>query len=150
VQAARELRIAWSRDLGRSIDYLETRQDIDRERIGFHFVSGSTGVILSALEPRFRVSVLQGSGLLGQPPPEFDPINFAPRVRVPTLMVNGRYDFELPVDTAQRLLFDMLGTPPEHKHHAVLEGGHLPWRRQELIDQVLGWLDRYLGPVPPR
>ena len=150
VQAARELRIAWSRDLGRSIDYLETRQDIDRERIGFHFVSGSTGVILSALEPRFRVSVLQGSGLLGQPPPEFDPINFAPRVRVPTLMVNGRYDFELPVDSAQRLLFDMLGTPPEHKHHAVLEGGHLPWRRQELIDQVLGWLDRYLGPVPPR
>src|SRR4029078_3511585 len=46
VQAARELRIAWSRDLGRSIDYLETRQDIDHARIGFHFVSGDSGVIL--------------------------------------------------------------------------------------------------------
>jgi hypothetical protein len=150
VQALRDRRIAQFRDLGRSIDYLETRQDIDHARIGFHFVSGGTGVMLSALEPRFKVSVLQGSGLSGQPSPEFDPINFAPRVRVPTLMVNGRYDFELPVDTAQNLLFDLLGTPPEHKYHAVLEGGHLPWRRQELIDQVLAWLDRYLGPVPPR
>src|SRR5262249_7492243 len=98
VQAARELRIAWSRDLGRSIDYLETRQDIDHARIGFHFVSGDTGVILSALEPRLKVSILQGSGLWWQPPPEIDPINFAPRVRMPTLMVNGRYDFELPVE----------------------------------------------------
>jgi eukaryotic-like serine/threonine-protein kinase len=150
VQAARELRIAWYRDLARSIDYLETRQDIDHARIGFHFVSGGTGVILSALEPRFKVSVLQASGLWGQPPPEIDPINFAPRVRVPTLMVNGRYDFEQPVETSQRALFDLLGPPSEHKSHVVLEGGHLPWRRQEVIDQVLAWLDRYLGPVPPR
>jgi eukaryotic-like serine/threonine-protein kinase len=149
-QASRELRIAWYRDLGRSIDYLETRQDIDQARIGFHFVSGGTGVILSALEPRFKVSVLQAGGLVGQPPPEIDPINFAPRVRVPTLMVNGRYDFELPVETAQRPLFDLLGPPSEHKNHVVLEGGHLPWRRQELVDQVLAWLDRYLGPVSPR
>ena len=29
--AERELRIAWSRDLGRAIDYLETRSDIDRD-----------------------------------------------------------------------------------------------------------------------
>jgi eukaryotic-like serine/threonine-protein kinase len=150
VQAARELRIAWYRDLARSIDYLDTRQDIDHARIGFHFVSGYTGVILSALEPRLKVSVLQATGLWGQPPPEIDPINFAPRVRVPTLMINGRYDFELPIETAQRPLFDLLGPPSEDKNHVVLEGGHLPWRRQELIDQVLAWLDRYLGPVPPR
>jgi eukaryotic-like serine/threonine-protein kinase len=150
LQALRELRIAESRDLGRSIDYLETRPDIDHARIGFHFVSGDTGVILSALEPRFKVSVLQASGLWGQPPPEIDPSNFAPRVRVPTLMVNGKYDFEQPVETSQRALFDLLGPPSEHKLHVVLEGGHLPWRRQEVIDQILAWLDRYLGPVPPR
>jgi len=149
-QAARELRVAWSRDLGRSIDYLETRPDIDHARIGFHFVSGDSGVILSALEPRLKVSVLQASGLVGQPPPEIDPINFAPRVRVPTLMVNGQYDFELPVETSQRPLFDLLGTAPGQKYHAILEGGHLPWRRQDLVDQVLAWLDRYLGPVGPR
>jgi eukaryotic-like serine/threonine-protein kinase len=150
LQASRELRIAQFRDLGRSIDYLETRQDIDHARIGLHFVSGDTGVILSALEPRLKVSVLQASGLSEQPPPEIDPINFAPHVRVPTLMINGRYDFELPVETAQRPLFDRLGLPSADKRHVVLEGGHLPWRRQEVIDQVLAWLDRYLGPVALR
>src|SRR4029079_4180131 len=67
VQAARELRIAWSRDLGRAIDYLETRRDIDHALIGFYFVSGDSGVILSALEPRLKVSVLQASGLARQP-----------------------------------------------------------------------------------
>jgi pimeloyl-ACP methyl ester carboxylesterase len=147
VQAKRELRIAWSRDLSRSIDYLETRQDIDHARIGFHVVSGDEGVILIAIEPRFKVSVLQANGLGRQPAPEIDPLNFAPRVRVPTLMVNGGYDFESPVETVQRPLFDLLGTPPEHKRHAVLEGGHLPWHRQEVVDQILAWLDRYLGPV---
>jgi hypothetical protein len=65
-------------------------------------------------------------------------------------MVNGQYDFELPVETSQRPLFDLLGTAPGQKYHAILEGGHLPWRRQDLVDQVLAWLDRYLGPVGPR
>ena len=30
---------AWSRDLGRAIDYLETRSDIDRTRLAFYGVS---------------------------------------------------------------------------------------------------------------
>ena len=33
--ARRELRIAWSRHLGRGIDYLESRPDIDAARVGF-------------------------------------------------------------------------------------------------------------------
>ena len=32
--AERDLRIAWSRDLGRAIDYLETRADIDTHAAG--------------------------------------------------------------------------------------------------------------------
>jgi len=49
--AERELRIAWSRDLGRAIDYLETRSDIDGTRLAFYGVSASAdaGVILTAL-----------------------------------------------------------------------------------------------------
>jgi hypothetical protein len=31
-----DLTIAWSKELGRSIDYLETRRDIDRGRIAFY------------------------------------------------------------------------------------------------------------------
>jgi hypothetical protein len=146
--AERELQIAWSRDLGRSIDYLETRPDIDRTRLAFYGLSegAEAGVILSALEPRLKTTVLQGAGLEDPVEPEIDPLNYAPRVRMPTLMLNGRYDFAVPVETSQRPLFLLLGSPAEDKRHAVLEYGHAM-----VIDavarEILPWLDRYLGPV---
>jgi hypothetical protein len=149
LQAERELAIAWSRDLGRSIDYLETRADVDRDRLAFYGVSvgAEVGVRLTALEPRLKASVLQGAGVEIDATPETDPLNFAPRVRLPTLMLNGRYDFENPVEGGQRPLFERLGA--EHKRHAVLELGHaLP--PAEVAGEVLPWLDRYLGPVVGR
>ena len=78
--------------------------------------------------------------------PEIDPLNYAPRVRIPTLMLNGRYDFESPFETAQRPLFDLLGSPAEHKRHTVFEKGHaLPV--EDVARTILPWLDRYLGHV---
>jgi hypothetical protein len=74
-------------------------------------------------------------------------VNFAPRSLVPTLMVNGRDDFGCPLDTSQIPLFNLLGA--EDKRHVLLEGGHLPPDRNALIKEVLGWLDRHLGPVSP-
>jgi eukaryotic-like serine/threonine-protein kinase len=148
-QAERERTIAWSRDLGRTIDYLETRSDVDRNRLAFYGVSGGAGagVILTALEPRLKASVLQAVGVSVEPTPEIDLVNYAPRVRLPTLMVNGRYDFEIPFHGGQRPLFELLGT--EHKRHAVLESGHaLP--PADVALEILPWLDRYLGPVTPR
>ena len=146
--AERELRTAWSRDLGRAIDYLETRSDIDRARLAFYGVSAGAdaGVILTALEPRLKASVLQGTGIGDAGVPEIDLLNYAPRVRLPTLLLNGRYDFETPFETAQRPLFALLGSPAEHKRHAVLETGHaLPIA--DVAREILPWLDRYLGPV---
>jgi len=142
----RDLRIAWSRDLGRAIDYVETRSDIDRARLAFYTVSieGGTGTMLVALEPRLKVDVLQSTGIEGEGTPELDPINYAPRVLIPTLMLNGRYDFQLPVETAQRPLFDLLGA--REKKHRLFEAGHkIP--NDEVAAEVLPWLDRYLGPV---
>jgi dienelactone hydrolase len=146
--AERELAIAWSRDLGRALDYLETRNDIDSSRIGFYGVSqgADAGVILTAIEPRLKASVLQGTGLWKSWPPEIDLLNFGPRVRVPTLMLNGRYDFEIPVTTAQAPLFALLGTPIADKRHAVLENGHT-LSIHETAEEVLPWFDRYLGTV---
>jgi dienelactone hydrolase len=146
--AERDLQIAWSRDLGRAIDYLETRSDIDRTRLAFYGLSAGAGVgvFLSALEPRLKTSVLQGAGIWDASAPEIDPLNFAPRVRMPTLMLNARYDFDLPVETAQQPLFDLLGTPAEHKRHRVFETGHaIPV--EDAAREILPWLDRYLGPV---
>jgi dienelactone hydrolase len=145
----RDLMIAWSKDLGRALDYLETRPDVDRTRLGYFGLSlgASAGVVFTALEPRFRASVLLAGGLSSiDLPGEIDGFNFAPRVRVPTLMVNGRDDFEEPLEAIQKPLFQALGTAPADKRHAVLDGGHLP-RLQDTVREVLDWLDRHLGPV---
>jgi pimeloyl-ACP methyl ester carboxylesterase len=150
--AERDVQIAWSRDLGRAIDYLETRSDIDPARLAFYGVSAGAdaGVFLTAIEPRLKASVLQAAGLwrASYETPESDPLNYAPRIHLPTLLLNGRYDFEIPFETAQRPLFDLLGTPPAHKRHVVFETGHaLP--SDDVAAEIRGWLDRYLGKVEP-
>jgi eukaryotic-like serine/threonine-protein kinase len=148
----RDVTIARTKDLGRAMEYLLTRPDIDHDRLAFYGVSlgAFNGVIFTAIEPRFKASVLSGGGMASSPlPVEIDLINFAPRVHVPTLMVNGRSDFALPLETLQRPLFRLLGTRPEDKHHEVLEGGHIPSRLHDVIRVILDWFDRYLGPVNP-
>ena len=63
-----------------------------------------------------------------------------PRVTVPVLLVNGRDDFFAPQAARQRFL-ELLGTPPEQKRHAILDGGHAPNDWRQLISEVLDWLD---------
>jgi pimeloyl-ACP methyl ester carboxylesterase len=105
---------------------------------------------MTALEPRVKASVLLGAGPpTASLPAEMDLLNFAPRVRVPTLMVAGRSDFLTPVESAQVPLFRLLGTPAEHKRHALFDGGHAPGRLPDVIREILDWFDRYLGPVAP-
>ncbi|HUP45268.1 MAG TPA: SUMF1/EgtB/PvdO family nonheme iron enzyme, partial [Thermoanaerobaculia bacterium] len=142
--------IVWSKDLGRTLDYLETRSDIDSDKIAYYgFSSGAIyGPVFTTVEPRIRASILLGGGVVPRTMrPEMDLAHFAPRSRVPTLMINGLDDFIMPYDSSQKPLFDLLAAPPEDKRHARLEGGHIPTRRQDMIREILDWLDRYLGPV---
>jgi formylglycine-generating enzyme required for sulfatase activity/dienelactone hydrolase len=151
--AVRDQQIQQSRDLGRSIDYLETRPDIDRERLAYYGLSTGAvrGPILTALEPRFKASIFLSGGLPPyRLPPEADPINFAPRAKVPALMVNGRHDFALPLETSQEPMFRLLGAPQKDKRRVVFDdSGHFPNpnRVPEIYREALDWLDRYLGPV---
>jgi len=145
----RDLTVMWSKDLERTIDYLETREDIEHTRLAYYgFSLGAVyGPVFNAIDGRFQAAVLAGGGFHGNVPPEIDAVNFAPRSRVPTLMINGKDDFLMPFKTSQQPFFDLLGTPVEDKRHAVLEGGHLPPDRRAIIREVLDWLDHYLGPV---
>ena len=141
--------IAWAKDMRRTIDYLATRPDIDTTRLAYYGASwgGYLGGLMPAVEPRFKAAVLLVAGLeyqRGQP--EVEPINFLPRITIPVLMLNGQYDHYFPVETAQRPMFRLLGTPPDRKRQVIVEGGHFV-PRTELVGETLGWLDRYLGPV---
>ena len=145
----RDMVLMWSKDLGRTIDYLETRQDLDLEKLAYYgFSAGAVyGPIFDAVDGRFRASVLLGGGLALELPPEANLINFAPRSRVPTLMINGEDDFIMPYELIQRPLLRLLGAPDESKRHVRLKGGHIPPDRLALIEEIVSWLDRHLGPV---
>jgi formylglycine-generating enzyme required for sulfatase activity/dienelactone hydrolase len=141
--------IQWAKDLGRSIDYLETRKDIDTDKLAYYGLSwgGRLGGLMLAVEKRFKVGILNVAGLRFQRKlPEVDPFNFVSRIKMPVLMLNGRYDHFFPYETSQIPMFKLLGTPPEHKRHVVYETGHFVPKTQ-LIMEALDWLDRYLGPV---
>ena len=90
--------------------------------------------------------MLVAAGISDDLPAEVDGLHFAPRVRVPVLMINGRYDFGVPFETNQQPLFRLLGSKPGDKKHVVFDCGHVPpW--PDVVRETLDWLDRYLGPV---
>jgi eukaryotic-like serine/threonine-protein kinase len=145
----RDYVIQWARDLGRTIDYLETRDDMNVARAGYFGVSwgGMMGGLMPAVETRLKVAVLLVAGLdFGRPLPEADPFNFLPRIHIPVLMLNGRLDHFFPVETSQVPMFQLLGTPPEQKRQLIYDAGHLVPRSQ-VIKETLDWFDKYLGPV---
>ena len=146
--ANRDWTIQVVKDVSSSVDYLETRADLQGERVALYGESmgGVLGIICLAIEPRFRLGIISAAGLSGgTQSAEVDPLNFAPRVTMPVLMLNGRYDFWIPQELQQPLL-RMLGTPPVDKRQVLSDSGHVP-QLQTVIREVLNWLDRYLGPV---
>ncbi len=144
--------IMWGKDFRRTLDYLSSRADMDSTKFAYFGYSwgGNMGGIVPAIEPRIKVAVLYVAGLtMERPRPEVDPINYLPHIHVPVLMLNGKYDFFFPTETAQRPFYERLGTPPAEKKWVVYEGGHdVP--RPKLIGETLAWLDKYLGPASHR
>jgi DNA-binding SARP family transcriptional activator len=150
-EAWRDFVVHAGRDLKRSVDYLLGRPDIDPNRLAYMGMSAgaSLGPVMTVIESRFRAAVLLAGGHYAMPLlPEVDPIHFLPRMRVPTLMFNGCFDFAYDYERSQRPFFARIGSA--EKRHAVVEAGHLPTSHDEAYREILDWLDRHLGPVAGR
>ena len=93
-----------------------------------------------------NAAVFASGGLRFNYRAEIQPANFAPRVKVPVLQINGKHDFQAPIESQLRM-HELFGTPPEHKHHVALDGGHVPTDWRQTIKEVLNFLDRYLGEI---
>ncbi len=136
------------KDFKRSIDYLETRKDIDSKKLAYFGVSWGScmGAIIPAVDDRLKASVLEIGGFLQKNiRREMDQINYVTRVKVPTLMLNGKYDVVgFPYETTVKPMFDMLGTPKEHKRLVLADTDHF-FPRNELIKEMDAWLNKYLG-----
>jgi len=130
------------KDFKRSIDYLETRDDINTDKIAFYGMSwgAGNGTIISAVEDRIKTNIYVSGGLVNKVRPEVWPINFLPRVKVPTIMLNGRYENQIRI----KAMYDLIGTPD--KKLVLFESHHIP-PHNDLVREVLAWLDQYLGPV---
>ncbi len=147
--ASRDRAIRRVNEMRRTIDYAISRTDIDSTRIAYLGASwgGRNGGIAIAAEKRFKAGVLFVAGL-GMDPvrPEVDPVNFLPRIHVPTLMLSGKYDSTFPMTVSQNPFYNLIGTREPDKQRIVYDKGHfLP--RPAMVGETLKWLDKYLGPV---
>jgi hypothetical protein len=146
----RDLAVQWVKDFRRTIDYLETRTDIKLDRIGFYGVSwgGEMAPLPLAIEPRVKAAVLNSGGYASSSPrPEVEPVNFAPRVHTPTLLLNGRHDDVLfPYVTSQVPFFQQLGTAATDKRQVLFPESHIVVS-DSIVHLTLGWFDRYLSGV---
>ena len=147
----RESALAWQRDMRIVLDYVATRSDIDSERAGFLGASiGAFGqAIVLAIEPRIKVAALMSGGIprFETPHPMADIVNYAPRIKIPVMMINGRMDHLLPYATAQQPLLELLGTDAASKALINYDGGHYQYRSNTVARHVTDWFDRYLGPA---
>jgi cephalosporin-C deacetylase-like acetyl esterase len=144
--------IRTAKDFLRAVDYLATRPEIDINRLGYYGISwgGRMGPILMALDPRVKTGILIVGGLtLARPFPEVDPFHFASRASVPVLMLNADDDIVFPVEAAQKPLYNLLGASAPEKRHVIYDGGHAlaVTHRNQIVAEVLPWLDKVLGPV---
>jgi len=141
--------LMWAKEFSRTIDYLETRPDIQAGKIGYFGWSwgGYMGGIIPAVEKRIKAVVLNVGGMvMNKSLPEADQLNYLPRVTQPILMLNGKHDMFFPVETSQKPMFDLLGTTPDKKKIIIYESGHLV-PRLDLVKESLAWYDTYLGKV---
>ena len=85
------------KDFRTAVDYLETRPDIDSERLAYLGYSwgGRISPFILSVEDRMRAAVLVVGGLGAEGLPEAQGINYVTQVKVPVLMLNGRYDMNV-------------------------------------------------------
>ena len=145
-----DYRIRLVREYGRTIDYLQSRPDIDTERLAYYGMSwgGGWANLVLAVEDRFKAAIVEVGGLRLEPNvrPEVRTLYYTPRITLPVLMLNGEYDLAFPLELNVKPMFEMLGTPAKDKRLVVYPTDHFV-PTDEFLKESLTWLDKYLGSV---
>jgi dienelactone hydrolase len=140
--------VNWVTDLRRGLDYLVTRTDVDLDRLAFVGQSSGAriGITLAAVEPRYRSVFFHGAGVVPSQAnwvSGTNPIEFAPHIEGPTMMLQGRFDEAIRLKTSAEPLFALL---PEPKRLVLYDGGHMA-TTELFVKELNAWLDETLGPV---
>ena len=136
--------IAWVDDTDKTLDYLETRSDIDSNNI--FYLGMSYGALVNThtllFEDRYKGAILYVGGAFPTYPPLVDGINHLPRIKTPFLMLNGEQDYLVP-KSAANFFFQSTGTPSEDKKIIFYDSGHWPLPRNQMIKETLSFIDQY-------
>lgn len=144
-------------DLRRAVDFIETRKELDPEKIGYYGISlgGITGTVFCGVEKRVKVPVIVLAGgqldlLFKEKIPSseakdfvsiIDPMNFVEQISPrPLLMINAKNDEVVPPKMSE-LLFEKAKEPKEIIWY---DAKH----RDAPLDKVYGdglqWFNTYL------
>jgi len=135
--------VAWVNDTDKTLDYLETRNDIDTENI--FYLGMSYGALFNThtllFENRYKGAILYVGGSFPTYPPLSDGINHLPRIKTPFLMLNGEQDYLVP-KSAANFFYQFTGTPTEDKKIIFYDSGHWPLPRNQMIKETLSFIDK--------
>ena len=135
-------------DVKRTIDYLEIRDDIDKNKIAYFGISEGSfqAPFLLATENRINLAILNAFGIEESPEDSiFAHINYLPRVKIPMLLFSGKFDLLWPYER-QELFFNWLGTPEEQKKWICENGRHIIYG-PKVQTETIQWLNEYLRPA---
>jgi serine/threonine protein kinase/formylglycine-generating enzyme required for sulfatase activity len=145
----RDLMVLHATELSLGLDYLETRDDIDMDRLAYVGLSWGAGsrATLAAIDDRWDAVIFVGAGIderVHPTLPEAMNVNFIPYINVPKLVLNGRQDEEHPWLTRALPFWELLQEPKE----LVLADneGHVP-SPEVRIPAINDFLDRHFGLV---
>lgn len=131
------------KDYMRGLDYLETRDDIDTERVGAYGLSmgGSITFILTGLDQRVKTAVTGVAVVYGNQYSTVNAYNFTSRItNKPFLMLMGNKDGYYTPETATQLFSTIGGSNNEL---IIFEGGHKI--QSSYIPTIVDWFYKSLN-----
>ncbi|MEX0977441.1 MAG: alpha/beta fold hydrolase [Pirellulales bacterium] len=137
-----DIYIQTTRDYRRAIDYLETRPQIDKRRIGVvgYSMGGTQTFLLTGVEPRIKAAVAVATPADKSKWSLVAPQNFVRGIGDrPWLTIMGRADEMCTVEHARQIQ-SLIGS--KTKDQVFLDGGHkLP---PDYVPHVVGWMQKHL------
>ncbi len=134
----------WVQETHQVVSYLKESTMPVGDKIGW--LGLSYGAI-NTMPVLALTEALEGAILMSGNLPNFyesafaDAINYLPRIKMPVLLLNGKYDTI--VSSEQALLdkrMEFLGTSPKEKTQIIYEAGHVQFPKHLVEEDVFAWL----------
>ena len=115
--------ITWVKEVRYAVDYA-IQNGYEPHYFGVSW-GGQVGVNILAIEDRFKTGILYVGGIsLDDVREEIQPEKYAARIKTPTLLLNGRYDFYFPYQSSQLPLYNLMNLDNNNKRHVVVDYAH--------------------------